>query len=202
MSTSRLLRTTLLVALASSAAYMPACSSSSDSAASSTALTAGVLYEGEATEVTLLQILNTEADSWGWAGGAFIAPKPDKALAVNTGATIVSADTPYTFAWRSDPSDVFPQAGAAGALSIAAGGGFTGMAYLLVFSTPENPRLLRVYTTNPSYTPSAAAWQQLVSAKGPITAALTTATFENDALTVEGGPHGGQQLSLTIGDGS
>ena len=202
MSTSRLLRTTLLVALASSAAYMPACSSSSDSPASSSSLTAGVLFEGDATEVTLLQILNTESDSWGWAGGAFLKPKPDSALAATTGATIVSADSPYTFTWHSDPSDVFPQAGAAGALSIAAAGGFTGLAYLLVFSTPDNARLLRVYTTNPSYTPSAAAWKRLVTATGPITAALTTASFENDALTVEGGPHGGQQLSLTIGDGS
>ena len=202
MSTSRYLRTTLLIALASSAAYMPACSSSSDSAHTSNSLTAGVLYEGEATEATLLQILNTEADSWGWAGGAFLTPKPDKAIAAMTAATIVSAAEPYTFTWHSDPSDVFPQAGAAGALTIAANGGFTGLAYLLVFSTPDNPRLLRVYTTIPSYTPSAAAWQQLVTAKGPITAALTTGSFENDQLTVEGGPHGGQQLLLTIGDGS
>ncbi len=199
MPTARLLRTTLFVALASSAAYMPACSSSSDSAQTSSSLTAGVLYEGGTSDVTLVQILNTEADSWGWAGGAFLTPKPDSALAANTGATIVSAAEPYTFSWHSDPSDVFPQAGAAGALSIASGGGFTGMAYLLVFSTPDNARLLRVYTTNASYTPSASAWKQLVSVQGPITVALTTATFENDELTVEGGPHGGQQLSLTIG---
>ena len=199
MSRSRLLRTTLLVALASSAAYMPACSSSSDGAQSSSSLTAGVLLEGDASEVTLLQVLNTESDTWGWAGGAFITPKPASALAANTDATIVSADKPYTFSWHSDPSDSFPQAGAAGALSIAAAGGFTGLTYLLVFSTPDNARLLRVYTTIPSYTPSAAAWKQLVAVSGPITVALTTASFENDQLTVEGGPHGGQQLALTIG---
>ncbi|MEO8902323.1 MAG: hypothetical protein ABI627_12415 [Polyangiaceae bacterium] len=198
MSTSRLLRTSLLVALASSAAYMPACSSGSDSAPSSNALTAGVVFQGDAAEGTLLQVLNTESDSWGWAGGAFLKPKPNSSLAASTGATIASAAEPYTFSWHSDPSDSFPQAGAAGALSIAAAGGFTGLAYLLVFSTPDNARLLRVYTTIPSYTPSASAWKQLVAVGGPITVALTTASFENDQLTVEGGPHGGQQLSLTI----
>ena len=201
MSTARFLRTSLLVALASCAPYMPACSSSSDNAQSSNSLTQGVLYEGDATEVTLLRILSSTADSWGWAGGAFVTPKPAKALAANSAATI-PADEPYTFTWHSEPSDVFPQAGAAGALSMEALGGFTCMAYWLVFSTPDNPRLLRVYTTNPSYTPSAAAWQELVAVKGPITVALTTATFENDELTVEGGPHGGQQLSLTIANGS
>ena len=198
MSTSRLLRTTL-VALACSAAYMPACSSSSDNAPSSNSATAGVILQGDAAEVTLLQVLNTPSDSWGWAGGSFLTPKPDSAEAGTTGATIVSAANAFTFSWRSDPSDSFPQAGAAGALSIAAAGGFTGLAYLLVFSTPDNARLLRVYTTIPSYTPSASAWKQLVAVGGPINVALTTASFENDQLTVEGGPHGGQQLSLTIG---
>ncbi|MEO7033506.1 MAG: hypothetical protein ABI548_06500 [Polyangiaceae bacterium] len=199
MSTSRLLRTTLLVALASSAAYMPACSSSSDGAPSSNALTAGVIFQGDAAEGTLLQVLNTKSDNWGWAGGSFITPKPNSSVAETTNATISSAAKPYTFSWRSDPSDSFPQAGAAGALSIAAAGGFTGLTYLLVFSTPDNQRLLRVYTTIPSYTPSASAWKQLVAVGGPITVALTTASFENDQLTVEGGPHSGQQLSLTIG---
>ena len=195
-----ILRTTLLAALAATAAYMPACSSSSDSAQASDSLTSGVVFEGGATSSTLIQILQTESDSWGWAGGAFLTPKPDSALAA-TAAVSVPAAKPYTFSWHSDQTDVFPEAGAAGALSIQSSGGYTGMAYLLVFSTPDNARLLRVYTTGSSFTPSAAAWQSLVKATGPVTLTLTTATFENDALTVDGGPHGGQQLTLSF-DGS
>jgi hypothetical protein len=200
MSVTRLLRTSLFLALAASAAYMPACSSSSDSAEAEPSLTKGVIYEGDATELTLIEFLNTPSDSWGWAGGAFLTPEPEKAHAINTEAHIASLAEPYTFSWHSEPSDVFPQAGAAGALAIEAGGGFTGMAYLVVFSTPDNAQLLRVYTTDTSYTPSASAWKQLVAVHGPITVALTTATFENNELTLEGGPHAGQQLTLTIGE--
>jgi len=200
MSVARLFRTSLFVALAAFGAYMPACSSSSDKAPSEPSVTDGVIYEGDASERTLIPFLNTQADLWGWAGGAFITPEPVKPNAASTEASIASAAEPYTFSWRSVPTDVFPQAGAAGALTIEAGGGFTGMAYLLVFSTPENAQLLRVYTTDTSYTPNTAAWKQLVAVRGPITLALTTATFENNELTVEGGPHAGQELSLTIGD--
>lgn len=200
MSVARLFRTSLFLALAAFGAYMPACSSSSDKAPSEPSLTKGVIYEGDATELTLIEFLNTPPDSWGWAGGAFLTPEPEKAHAINTEASIALVGEPYTFSWHSEPSDVFPQAGAAGALAIAAAGGFTGMAYLLVFSTPENAQLLRVYTTDTAYTPSASAWKQLVAVHGPITVALTTATFENNELTLEGGPHTGQELSLTIGD--
>jgi hypothetical protein len=73
--------------------------------------------------------------------------------------------------------------------------------YLLVFSTPSDPKLLRLVTTNTSFTPSAAAWQKLTSATEPVTLKLVSGTFENDELTAEGGPHQGQALNLTF-DGS
>lgn len=74
----------------------------------------------------------------------------------------------------------------------------TGACYLLVFSTPSHPRLVRLLTTLTSYTPDPAAWNKLVTARAPITLQLSAATFDTDMLTAEGGPHIGQAISFTI----
>src|SRR5471032_1710117 len=75
MSPPRLLRTALLVALASASALasLPACSSKSDEPSNS--LTAGVLREGDPSDAAVTQLLSYEADDWGWAGGVFLAPR-------------------------------------------------------------------------------------------------------------------------------
>jgi hypothetical protein len=198
MLPARFLRTAVFAALASASAlgYMPACSSRGAVTEPSNSLTAGVLREGDASDAALTQILSYEADDWAWAGGVFYAPLTDPS-APATDVTLPSA-APFTFVWHSDP---VPTADAGAAGSLDAGSGFSGVVYLLVFSTPSDAKLVRLVTTNTSFTPSAAAWQKLTSATEPVTLKLVSATFENDALTAEGGPHQGQALNLTF-DGS
>ncbi len=190
------LRTVLLLALGSALAA-PACSSSTDATAASNPLTADVRMQAGVTDTALQQIVSVEADDWGWAGGVFDAPASDPTA---TSAASVPGSRPYHFAWHADRTDPpSAAAGAAGAGDLGNAAGFTGMAYLLVFRTPSNAKLLRVFTMTPHYTPDADAWKALRAVDGPITVTLTTATFEGDALTVEGGPHKGQTLVLTIG---
>jgi hypothetical protein len=196
MLPSRLLRTALFLALASGSAlaYLPACSSKTEDPSSS--LTAGVLREGDASDAAVTQLLTYEADDWGWAGGVFQAP-PTVATDDSTAVTI-PADPPFTFVWHADPVPS-GDAGAGGSLNTPSGTGFTGVAFLLVFSTPSNPKLLRVVTTDSSFTPSAAAWKMLTSSSETVTFKLASGTFENDELTAEGGPHQGQALVLSFG---
>jgi hypothetical protein len=195
MSPSRLLRAALLVALASAStlAYLPACSSNSEDPSNS--LTAGVLRQGDPSDAAVTQLLSYEADDWGWAGGVFQAPPTDP-----TDSSIdvtLPANVPFTFVWHADPVPS-PEAGAAGTLNAANGTGFTGVAFLLVFSTPSDPKLLRIVTTDSSFTPSAADWKKLTSSSEPVTFKLASGTFENDELTAEGGPHQGQELNLSF----
>jgi hypothetical protein len=193
MPLSRLLRTALVVSLASaSLASLPACSSNTEGPSNS--ISAGVLREGDPSEAAVTQLLSYEADDWGWAGGVFLAP-PTVATDASTDVAL-PASTPFTFVWHADavPSD--DQAGAAGTLN--APNGFNGVAFLLVFSTPSDPKLLRIVTTASSFTPSAADWKRLTSSSEPVTFKLASGTFENDELTAEGGPHQGQGLNLSF----
>ncbi|WP_437670923.1 hypothetical protein [Sorangium sp. So ce131] len=73
-----------------------------------------------------------------------------------------------------------------------------GRAYFLVFSTAEREGLLRVFTTELSYTPDAAAWDKLRSAGGPITANVVNAVFESNRVAPGGGPFEGEPVTFTI----
>jgi hypothetical protein len=196
MTLARLFRTVMLAALGSMFVYVPACSSSTDTGMSSNPLTAGVVRQGSVTDAALIQMVSTEADDWGWAGGVFDTPAADP---TTTSAATISASEPFTFTWHADPTDSSSDAGAG---NTPVGSGLSGMAYLLVFSTPGNAKLLRVFTTEPTYTPDAAAWSSLLAAAAaestPLNVTLTTATFASDVLNPEGGPHKGQTLVLTI----
>jgi hypothetical protein len=106
---------------------------------------------------------------------------------------VLPADAPETFTWAadvtftSDPSTTLSPTKQ------------QGQVFMLAFSTPSNPKLLRVFTSLFAYTPSAAAWQTLVSAGAPITLGITAATFENDELPGDdGGPFIGQPVTFTI----
>jgi hypothetical protein len=80
----------------------------------------------------------------------------------------------------------------------AHGDPFTGTATYLVFSTDSDPKLLRVLTSEASYTPDAAAWDKLVAAGKPITLTLTGAEFETNRIAQDGGPYKGSSTQFTI----
>jgi hypothetical protein len=168
--------------LVATAAGLPACSSDKTPAASN-ALGADVIREGNTTSPALDEFLGTPADSWAWAGGQFVAPS-DQA--------VLPADMPAAFSWQADGTTPPPDS------DVLVPSEQQGQTFLLVFSTPSDAKLLRVFTSLTSYTPSAAAWQKLVRAGTPITLSITSATFENDQLTADGGPHNGQTIQFTI----
>jgi hypothetical protein len=73
-----------------------------------------------------------------------------------------------------------------------------GAAYLLVFSTTGNDNLLRVFTTNLTYTPDEAAWATLKGAGHPIQAWILTGIYDANQLVDGGGPFQGPWIAFNI----
>ncbi len=177
MFRSPLFRVALVAALAVAAPTIPACSSN-DAPAVDPSL-ASVVRQGDVTDAQLRTVVANKPIDWAWAGGQFDAPDPNASM---------PATTPFEFTWHADATQ--PEEGG--------GPSAFQMVHLLVFSTPSNPNLLRVFSTLDSYTPDAAAWQLLTATGEPITLSLTSGTFAGDDLTSEGGPYIGQELSFSI----
>ncbi len=166
---------------------------------------AGVIYAGAATDEALSALL-------------LATPKTDAAQAVvvdtpATGATLPK-DVPPTIEWHvkgsSASREVSPGArfvGAAAALAswfgpreaFAHGAPVNGRAYLLSFSTPKTPDLVRVFTTELAYTFDAASWTKLALAGEPITLVVTNAIFEDNRVAQDGGPFAGEAVTFLIG---
>jgi hypothetical protein len=178
----KLFRVTLFTALVAGAACAFGCSSS-NATSESDPLSVGIVREGTTTNAALKAFLDAQADEWPWAGGQFVTP-------VNQ--AVLPAATPEVFSWTAVATDG-PDAGDTLLPSEQ-----QGAVFLLVFSTPSNAQLLRVFTSLTAYTPDATAWQTLVGAGGTITLSITAATFENDQLTGDGGPHNGEIITFTI----
>jgi hypothetical protein len=182
----RVLRSVTFIASVclASVASLPACSSDKASAETNP-LAADIVRDGT-TSAALNAFLDAEADDWAWAGGTFTAPMANDVL---------PADTAEQFTWTADATDPPPMG------DVPSASKQNGQVYFLVFSTEANPKVLRVFTALKAYTPSAAAWQTLVTAgaaSAPITLTVTSATYDNDALTGDGGPHTGQSITFTI----
>lgn len=77
-------------------------------------------------------------------------------------------------------------------------GDLNGPATFLVFSTPADPKLVRVFTDATSYTPSQETWDKLATASGEITLTLIGAVFENNRIADGGGPFQGSTTKLTV----
>ncbi|MBK6516605.1 MAG: hypothetical protein IPM79_00670 [Polyangiaceae bacterium] len=171
---------------------------------------ADVIYEGGASDEALEALLAQTAEDDAAEGTRFLAPAEDAAL---------DATTPASFEWavgttaQSAPSPTRPPARpareegllerAVGVLlgvktAHAHGTPVNGRAYFLVLGTASSPKLVRVFTTNLSYTPAAAVWQRLVDAGEPITGSITNAIFEDNRVAQGGGPFAGTELHFTV----
>jgi hypothetical protein len=75
---------------------------------------------------------------------------------------------------------------------------FTGTATWVVFSTPTDTMLQRVFTSELTHTPSQAAWETMVAAAAPITVTLVGGIFESNRLAADGGPFRGSATTFTI----
>ena len=134
----------------------------------------GVIYEGAATDEALIELLAaTPVDDATQAAG-FTAPAEGSAL---------DPAAPPTFTWE------------AGAVP-RHGDPVNGRAYLVVFATATDPEVLRVFTTETSYTPDAAAWSTVTGAGAAVTVTITSAIFEQNRVAQGGGPWVGPPLGL------
>lgn len=168
-----------------------------------------VVYEGGATDEALAAMTALTPKA---------SPKP-LAFTTPAPAAKLPAATVPTFAWGESsggaldagtgartPLDLIPRKQAkpwrlelfGGGTAHAHGEALNGKAYFVAFSTSDNAKLLRVFTSGTTYKPSADAWQKLTTAKGTITAKLQSAVFDNNAIAVDGGPFEGTPVSFTV----
>lgn len=82
--------------------------------------------------------------------------------------------------------------------AFAQGESYTGRGTFLVFSTDTNPNLLRVFTSAQVFIPSQAVWDEFAATGKPITATLTSATFQQDRIGPNDGPFAGASITITI----
>jgi len=75
---------------------------------------------------------------------------------------------------------------------------YSGNGYLLAFKDANGKRQLRVFTSQTSYTPDAAAWHKLTAAVAPLQLDITSAYFEENEIPDDGGPFVGGSFRLEL----
>ncbi len=80
--------------------------------------------------------------------------------------------------------------------ALAHGTPINGRAFLLKFSSSANPSLATVFTTQLDYFPDALVLQKLHAADGGVTVELTSAIFEENRVTPDGGPFRGGKITV------
>lgn len=80
----------------------------------------------------------------------------------------------------------------------AHGAPFNGRATFLTFSTADEPKLVRVFTSQSVYQPSVQTWAKFTGATGPITLTLVSADFEQNRIILDGGPITGGTVVFTV----
>jgi hypothetical protein len=204
----------MAAALAIAGAYGAACVSSTEST-SGDALdpsVADVVLEGNATGKAAVSLLAATPISGAALRPRIVSPPPDTvALASQVvtfswepgGSTarhvpptprLLPEERPLVPAWLTEL--LGPERAAAAAPSALRGTG-----YFLLFSTDEAPRLLRVFTTDTSYTPDKKAWDTLVSAGMWTKLTLVSAMFSGDAVLPATGPFVADPIEFCIEGG-
>lgn len=152
-----------------------------------------VTFEGSASDEALLALLDATATL-----------DETRAAHLTSPASPLSAATAPTFEWAVGPEarrlePPAPRApahrflfGAAPWLfgpreALAHGDPTNGRAYWLVF-TKGDERVMRLFTTLESFTPTSEQWANLTSPEGSLSVEIVTAEFENNLIAVDGGP--------------
>jgi hypothetical protein len=84
--------------------------------------------------------------------------------------------------------------------ALAHGTPINGRAYLFVFSTVDDPALLRVFTTSPDYIPDDAALAKLHAVTDKIEVEVTNAIFEENRIPADAGPFKGVPITVQFVD--
>lgn len=196
-----MLRTSFLVVAVSAALYAGACSSN-DGEPLPTSELDDVIYEGDTNDEALeLLLSSTPVDD----------PANEAQLVWPPDGDSVPASPPPTFCWSmgaaaslspgtpAEPQEPGWLDEVVGMKSAHAHGPpVNGTAWFVVFSTPDDPKLVRVFTATNEFTPGDAVWQKMTAVGGPITVTITTGIFDNNLLAADGGPFVGDPTTFTV----
>lgn len=151
-----------------------------------------VLYEGGATDEALEALVAAPVKTG-------MAP----AITAPTAGQAIPKAAPFAFTW-TEPKQALLRRMLDQGISLfegtayAHGDPINGNGYLLTFSTAKDAKLVRVFTANKTYTPSADAWNKLVAAKTTINVRVRAATFEDNRVIATGGPFDSQSVAFTV----
>lgn len=191
------------------ALFVVACSSSEDAPAeAANPALSDVVYAGQATDEGLETLLAAAAVDDATQAAVMLDPAD--------GAT-VSGATPAKLTWKvGAPTATLtvPVARPSGpsfwqrlgraldpiGTAHAHGAPMNGRAYFVTVSASGDAKVLRVFTTDLSFTPDAAAWQKLQAAAAPLTVTIVNAIYEEGRIVADGGPFQGVPSTFAIGD--
>ena len=191
------LRSLLVLPFAVLLTYSPACSEDHHGSSSNP----DVVYEAETNDEALQTLL---------AAPAAKDPARGPWLSSPTSGAKISKASPMTFEWKGMTASLDRPAStrqarwtfdaALGPMRRASAHGtpLSGVAYLLVVTSADNPQLLRVFTKNTTYKPDDATWSRLTKATGPLSAIVTTASFDNNNLVQGSGPFASDAVPFTL----
>ncbi len=195
--------------LASLAAYVSGCEHEHEATAPIAGLT-DVVYVGAATDEALRGLLDAPLKNGDKrsrltapANGAKLGTLPTFAWSFGTGtsgptdAGAVGFE-PKTRRRNRDLVGLLTAAFPGERQAFAHGEPLNGTAYLLVLSTAAGDKLLRVFTTQTTFTPDAVAWDKVKKAGASVRAVVTTGLFENNKLVSGGGPFEGEAISFEV----
>ena len=223
---SRVARVLILCGLTSFGIYGSASCGSGEATGSATssggtggaAAQPGLVFEGDANDEALAAIGATEGPANPTTFAVFDSPAegavypgdsrpkftwhmnvPSGAGGGGGGAVLLHPAPPARLASLGPLLDLFGLFGLFGKERSAAAHGtpVNGLAYLLLFSSEKDTKLLRVFTTNTSYSPSPAA-MDILRGIGTVQVWILTGVFDNNALTPDGGPFRGPWTSFEV----
>lgn len=138
-----------------------------------------VLLEGEATVETLIAFAAALDEGQPATGGLPVHiswPADGEKIHVDDGDVL-------SFCWVWAPS---------------AKVSFEGVVFYLVFSTEDDPALVRVLTTDLDYAPSPEVWEKMVAAGKPIELRLLSAIVTGGRVEPGDGPFAGDEMTFAI----
>ncbi len=141
-----------------------------------------MVYQGSADSTALEALLAVAAQP-----SSELAPIIDSP----TDGSLLPVDPPQRFAWHV-PGSMAALASEAGAEARS------GVGYFLLFGDADTPQLFRVFTTETSYTPDAAAWATISSAGIWTMLTVEAATFADDQIAPGGGPFVGTSVLFCV----
>ncbi|HYO93574.1 MAG TPA: hypothetical protein VER33_03635 [Polyangiaceae bacterium] len=193
-------------------ALTPGCSDDSADELPDHASVADVVFVGGTNDEALIRLL---------AAKPLADPEHALEFDVPTAGEALPRDVPSTFVWHLPAAASLPARGAPPpstdgpavlrrvtrelkallrplGVAHAHGAPFNGTGFFLVFASPEEPELLRVFTSSTSYTPDEVAFGKLTATAAPLELTATSAIFEDNQLVEGGGPFEGATLPFTL----